>query len=77
MTRLILPVFVLFLVFAGYARGADAPMPEGYGVVVDVHWPSQPGHHRFNVGNGDIVTGRYGWYSPPGSRIGPRTTTCL
>ncbi len=76
MARPILPVLVLFLAFAVYARGADAPMPEGYGVVVDVHWPSQPGHHRFNVGNGDIVTGRYGWYSPPGS-IGPEDYNVL
>ena len=70
MTRPILPVITLILAFAFYARGAEAPMPEGYGVVVDVDWPSQPGHRRFNVGNGDVVTGRYGWYSPPGA-IGP------
>jgi hypothetical protein len=66
MTRLILSVAALFLAFSGYAQGAPTPMPEGYGVVVDVNWPAQPGHKRFNTGNGDVVTGRYGWYSPPG-----------
>jgi len=70
MTRLILSVTAVLLISAGYANGATAPMPEGYGVVVDVDWPSQPGHRRYNVGNGDIVTGRYGWYSPPGA-VGP------
>ncbi|HVY54723.1 MAG TPA: hypothetical protein VHC46_03110 [Thermodesulfobacteriota bacterium] len=70
MTRPILPVLVLILAFASYARGAETPMPEGYGVVVDVDWPSEPGNPRFNVANGDVVTGRYGWYSPPGV-IGP------
>ncbi len=67
MTRLILSVTAILLISAGYANGAPTPMPEGYGVVVDVHWPSQPGQKRFNTGNGDIVTGRYGWYSPPGN----------
>ena len=76
MTRLILSVAALLLVFAAYANGADAPRPEGYGVVVDVHWPSQPGHQRFNVGNGDIVTGRYGWYSTPGT-TGPEDYNVL
>lgn len=66
MTRLILSVAAVLLISAVYTYGAATPMPEGYGVVVDVHWPSQPGDHRFDVGNGDVVTGRYGWYSPPG-----------
>ena len=70
MARPILPVIALILVFTAYSYGASAPMPEGYGVVVDVDWPAQPGHRRFNVGNGDVVTGRYGWYSPPGA-VGP------
>lgn len=70
MTRPILPVIALILALTAYAYGASAPMPEGYGVVVDVDWPAQPGHRRFNVGNGDVVTGRYGWYSPPGA-VGP------
>ena len=76
MARPILPAFVLLLAFSVCALGASAPMPEGYGVVVDVHWPSQPGHHRFNVGNGDVVTGRYGWYSPPGA-TGPEDYNVL
>ena len=70
MTRPILPVIVLILAFASYAYGAETPMPEGYGVVVDVDWPSEPGNYRFNVANGDVLTGRYGWYNPPGV-IGP------
>jgi len=37
------------------------------GTVVDVHWPSQFGNHEYSMGNGDIVSGRYGWYRPPGS----------
>ncbi len=37
------------------------------GTVVDVHWPSEFGNHEFNMGDGDIVSGRYGWYRPPGS----------
>jgi hypothetical protein len=41
-------------------------MPEGYGVVVDVNRQSEPGVRRFNATNGYVVTGRNGWYNPPG-----------
>ncbi|MEQ9618951.1 MAG: hypothetical protein RIG61_07225 [Deltaproteobacteria bacterium] len=66
MTRLFPAVTALLLIFSAYAPGAQAQNPEGVGVVVDIHWPSQPNHLRYNVGNGDVVTGRYGYYRPPG-----------
>lgn len=66
MTRLILSVAALLAAFLVTIPAAHAQKsPEGVGVVVDTHWPSEPGHLRFNIGNGDIVTGRFGYYKPP------------
>lgn len=65
MSRFSLAASVLFLMISAYTPAAPAEDPEGFGVVVDIHWPSNPGHMRFNVGNGDLVTGRYGYYRPP------------
>lgn len=65
MVRFSTAAALLFLIITAYLPGAHAEEPEGFGVVVDIHWPSNPGHLRYNVGNGDIVTGRYGYYRPP------------
>ena len=65
MTRLILPVAALLTAFLVIVPPSFGQNPEGVGVVVDIDWPSQPNHRRFNVANGDIVTGRFGYYKPP------------
>ncbi len=65
MVRFSAAAALLFLIISAYMPGANAQSPEGFGVVVDIHRPTNPNHLRFNVGNGDIVTGRYGYYRPP------------
>jgi len=76
MMRFSLALLGALLLFCGYTSGAMAQTdpeasPEGFGTIVDVHWPSQPKSKRFHVGNGDKVTGRYGWYRPPSDQNEP------
>lgn len=71
MIRLALVLSVLILC-AGCAQNQREPYPPpdntiAVGTVVDVNWPAQWGNHKYNIGNGDIVSGRYGYYRPPGS----------
>ena len=69
MVRLIAALFATLLALS--ACGVKHPVPndsEAVGMVVDVHWPSRPGYHKFDAGNGDFVTGRYDYYRPPGSK---------
>jgi len=65
MIRFSLAAAAIFLIGSMYTTASGAERPEGVGVVVDVFWPSTPNHLRYNIGNGDIVTGRYGYYKPP------------
>ena len=62
---------LLIVVLTGCAQKREPlPPPDNtiaIGIVVDVHWPTQWGNHDYNIGNGDIVSGRFGWYKPPGS----------
>jgi len=72
MIRLTIAAAVALMIFSSCAnknKGVyEVPAEtEGIGVVVDVHWPSQFGNHKYYAGNGDIVSGRFGWYRPPGS----------
>ena len=70
MVRLTIVSAIALMVFSACANKEYHPVPQetaGIGTVVDVHWPSQFANHKFDVGNGDIVSGRYGWYRPPGS----------
>ena len=66
-------LLLLTSVFIGCAKKETREVQEppqntiALGTVVDVHWPSQRKNNKFNMGNGDIVSGRYGWYRPPGS----------
>lgn len=63
---------LFIVVLSGCAQNNREPLPPpdntiAVGTVVDVHWPTQWGNHDYNIGNGDIVSGRFGWYRPPGS----------
>lgn len=71
MIRLTIAVAITLMIFSSCVKNTvmhEVPKDtEGIGTVVDVHWPSQLGNHKFYAGNGDIVSGRFGWYRPPGS----------
>ncbi len=71
MIRLTIAALIL-IVCSGCAskqKEVHQPPPNtiAVGTVADVHWPAQWGNHKYHMGDGDIVSGRYGWYRPPGS----------